>query len=413
MSQLTRYGFQDATLYTTASNSLVEIPALTTSWSDLVNAGFTAGDDVLVLIRYSHAGADTGVEFEAKIGFGSTFGGRTDVAGSIVEPDSASVERGWCLVWMDRRTLVANENIYISHRYVEPLAANSHIRDFSIIVLKLSDLKASDFLYADKTHSGSAPTTYDASGASVTIPQGGEDWLFVGQANWQINTGADTDIAYTRLEVGGVGRMEYNRPGADLLEVLPLGVFYVESGVAAGTVARVQFKNGTASTHDVDRTAIFALRLGAFTSHALNYNTTAITHSASDVPAEYAGFPTYDHDTTGGLLVFSQSIMDCTTQPPTPTDTKTVYGRIQIGGVDWPSALMFRGSVPAYRIDDRMPFTAMAVADQASGTLDIDADCTLDTGPIPSVDSDEHMLCVVTTELAAQAASVLLRRRRR
>jgi len=394
MAEITHLVKALAAEQTATSATYVEATNYTIAWSSLTTAGFAAGDDVIFLVKAPLGGNNTNLVVGFKVGFGTTYAGRTDVADSehLLEPKAGALNVKHEYVWMDRRTLVDMENVYFSIKsdmtdQVEP-------QDFVCIVLKLDDLDANDFLYDEKTHSGDAPADYNTAGASVTTNALG-DWWFIGSARWKIDsTGASF---FTAIQVDGADLMETQREGEDLdtPEALHPGVSAYSAGLASSKVARVRFKVQTANTNDVLRTAIFGLRLDAFVDHDGFQTTTAYTLSAIDTPVDFTtGLGSFGASQTGDFMMWAQTVQDIAEQ------TRRTYGRIQVDGADWPSTFD-RVAVPAFDDTDKTSLHLCNIGSITSGTVDVDFDVVEDIDVTPNYNSSPQMGIVFSMELAA------------
>ena len=263
----------------TTSITAVEHTPTTVTWAELVAAGFAAGDDVMIMVSGKLGSTNVSGIARCQVGFGSTFTGRVSEANSLNSIEVAVTQTanatGHTFFWLVRRTLVANENIYLA-KWSNSASYTCHV-DASVQVIRLGDMATNNYAYGTATHTGNAPTAYGTTGASITLPQAG-DWIIWGEGYWLDDS--TTANATQALLVGATNYAEIRRQGENVENSWSLGNVYYGT-IASGTVCRVQFKVGTANTHDCIESKIFALRLDQFAFHRGAYTTTATTLSST------------------------------------------------------------------------------------------------------------------------------------
>jgi len=392
MTALTTYNKTDVTQRTTTSTSAAEVTQYTVAWSDLTTAGFANGDDVIVLVRWSVGGASTTTNSLSDFRIGSTFAGATVQSSNRTEPDSSNAGRGAReFVWLDRITLATNDNFYIA--LSSAAAGTARADNFSILVLKLDDLAAGDFRYAEDTSSGDAPDYgSEADGASVTLPSGGgDDWLVIATADWLVDS--VTDAMRQQLSLGGTVAMINQWEGEDLAETWSIGSVGYLAAASASAVCKLQYAAEGGNTHDYTRSAIFALRMDAFEAHIGSQDGTDVNlPTTADVFVETN---TVDLvlSATRDVVYFAQSMFQVNHVQTSP------YSRVQenntdiIAWTDLGSGL--RGTT------DIVPQTRFAVASMTSGTKTIDEDSATDFANALFPVAVDHALVAFTTELAA------------
>lgn len=400
MSAITRLAKSDTTSRTQTSATLTEVPSWSVTWSDLTTAGFVNGDVVVVLCRITIGGSAVNATLRGQMQHGTSLdsGGAGKVVESewTIEPEDTSSIRGHHHAFVSKITLVTNQGFYFG--IAGDGTNDSRNNDFSILILKLGDLPADAWRFAEQTHSGDAPTAYDTSGASVTVPglASGNDWLLFANSSWLIDsTTADILMA---LSWSGTDYGEVHEEGEDVAEIRSYLTSRYVTGVTGDTTLRARYRVDTSTTHDCVRTAVFALRLSAFRDHDGVQATTVITHSVLDTYQECAGLPTYVHG-GGDLIVVAQSRTAAVGEA-----TKSMYGQLQIGGVDMIAGLGRNGGAKPHGTLDQLPWTYLGMSTVSTGTLDIDMDIAEDSDISPTYDADYHVLAVFSAELAAGAA---------
>ena len=140
MAEIVHFSKQDATIRTGAAGdtNAQEVTQYTVSWGNLTGAGFANGDDVLVLVKFNIGASSASNNAEATFGVGTTFAGRSVLATMRTESDDTNETRGAReQMWMDRRTLVTDENFYTSIRIIATSTPN--IEDFCFFIIKFND----------------------------------------------------------------------------------------------------------------------------------------------------------------------------------------------------------------------------------------------------------------------------------
>ena len=378
------------------ASSLAELTDYTIAWSDLTTAGLAAGDDVLILVAVKVWASNAATNTFFTVGFGTTFAGRVEEANSVSRSEPVATSAGDQYLWFDRRTLVTNENIYFRSENVG--GASCRYQNFRCLIVKLGDLTANDFVYAEAGHSGDAPTAYDTSGAGASIPQTG-DWLLVACSRWLVDSvTADMLLA---INDGSADISEVRTEGEDVDDQRVFGTWAYKAALASGTTVRARYRADTAASQDAATTKIFGLRLGAFEDHAGLQTADTITHSVLDTYQEFAGFGSYSLTTTGPFLVIGWPIHDYNTAS-TPEATKRPYGRIQIGGSDWPAVDNDRVSIGDNGANAIIAPLVMGYnASQSAATLDIDLDCAEDADIAPTYACDVQVAVAFSLTLAA------------
>jgi hypothetical protein len=390
---LTHFVKSDLTARTTISTTAEEQANYTIAWADLTAPGFADSDDVFILVAQKQRVNDANSNSRFAVGFGATYAGRVDDATSAqrAETTSTGAVTGEQYVWIDRRDLVANENIYFS---INVTGNTGTYEEFHCLILRLDDLTSNDFVYNEVSIAANAPDAYDTNGASVTVPLTG-DWLFIANARFLVDA-IDDDYMFLAIHNGTADVNEIKSDGEDLADERVLTTMAYQAAIASNTVVQARHRVTTAATHDIVTSKIFGLRLGAFLSASGTQNTTTITHSVVDTFQEFAGFGAYSHPATGPLLVMGWPIH------ATGAATQAPEGRIQIGGSDWPVAsansIAIRDNGTAARI---APFLLSYSATEAAGTKDIDLDTCEDQSVAAAHDSNAHVAVAISLTLAA------------
>lgn len=390
MATLTHYALSEAAQRTSTSASKVEVTQYTVAASTLTAAGFAAGNVVFVMVRLAVNGSSANAVFGCSVGRGSTYAGRTDFADSncAIESQSTTAARGHHYVWFKKYTLVSGENWYTS--IISDGTNTARLGDFSIVFLKLDDLNANDWRYDEQTHSGNAPTSYNTSGATVTLPGSPtSNWLVLSNVHWLIDD--VTSDLYHALSEGGSDVCEMHWEGEDIAEERSTLVAAYVASVAADRTERTRYRTDTAASHDVDNTKIFALRLNAFVNSSGVQSATSITHTVVDTYQECAGVPAHPITTTGDHMVFALSLGTFNEA------TKIQRMKIQKSNVDWPVTSFgdMHGAAP-HGAADTIPNVLFAVASVTAGTFDLDLDITEDVDVTPNYSSAYHTLVAVS-----------------
>lgn len=334
MANLTHYVKQvgnqgTATAYSTTSSTGAELTDFTVPWSDLTTAGFAAGDDVAVLVFCSLGANTTSNGGAFQVGFGSTWAGRSDAADSYarVEPPATSAP-GIQYRWLDRRTLVNNENIYFTGWFPGG-GQTAYYNYFRCVVLKLGDLTSSDFAYAEATHSGNAPSSFDTSGASISTPAAG-DWLFFAVTRWLMDSSTNNNSFVMAINDGtsDIAQQDYEGEDANNDEAC-VGTMAYKASFGSGVTVRVRYLAN--AVHDCVRTAIFGLRLDAFEDHWGTRTTNTVTHSVAGTYSTFASNSSYSKSSTGPFITFGSAIQTFSAFDNRPA------AKTQIAGSDWPS----------------------------------------------------------------------------
>jgi hypothetical protein len=390
MTELVHFVKQDNTERTSTSTTAAEVTQYTIAWSDLTTAGFAASDDIVIIVAAKVRNSNTNNYVKFQIGFGTTYAGRADVTDSFttLEPIANTADRGHQYLWMDRRTLVTSENIYFS-LWVNATTGTSD--GFTCLIFKLGTggLGANDFGYAEATHSGNAPASYDTAGASFSTPAAG-DWLLVGMTRWLIDSTSAS--SYTAISAGGSDYSEIQGVGGDTADELCVGTLAYRAGLGSGQTCRTRYK--ASSLNDCVATKIFGIRLDAFQDHWGAHTTNTITHSVAATYQEFAGNGSYSKSTTGNMLALALPIHT------TNENTKRPVGRIQLANADWD--VTDRNNVAAQDNGAAAQIGPIMAgyASVSSGTLDWDFDVAEQADISPTYNCDEQIAVVFSLALA-------------
>ena len=369
MAALVHFSKTDTTARTTNSATPAELTNYTILWSDLTTAGFAAGDNVVILVgvRVCDTGnANNNNTFA--VGFGTTAGGgfasRVEDTTSQ-QQNEASSNGGEQVLWVRKRVLVANENIYFSGSSLQA-SATCTFTGFSCLILNWDDLSASDKLYAEATHSGDSPTTY-TTGASTTTPAAGDWWLVATQRALIDSGTADLFLA---INDGAADVAEIRTEGEDTTDVRVIGTMTAKA-LGSGVTVSARYRTDTAASHDAQSTAIFGLRLNAFVNSWFAHTTNTITHSVAATPQNFATNSAFVLSNTGPLLVVGWPL-----HTPIAANQRP-YANIQINSADWPAALGSAGNAATSDngVAARIAPLAYGYATVTAGTLDIDLLC--------------------------------------
>jgi len=397
LAALVHFGRRDATQRTTTSSSAVEVTQHTVAWSDLTGAGFANGDEVLILVRAAMNIDNANGLLTYAAGRGTTFAGRTQWADSVstIEGQSTTATRGHHYGWLHKHTLVTNENIYLALTAVGG-TNTARVTDYSIIILKLTGLGADDYKYTETADSGDAPTSYDTGGASVTLPgSANSDWLVLSTAHWLIDS--TTADLLQAIDDNGADFAEVEWEGEDVAEERTILLSRFIASVAADRVIRARYRVDTATTHDVDMSKVFALRLNAFVDHSGVQSTATITHTATATYQEAATIASHPVTATGDHFIFAESVSDSYGEA-----TKNPFSRIQVAGADWPEAGMGDGGgAYGHGAADKHAVCQFGIASLTAGTTDVDWDLQEAVDVTPNYSHSYHTLVAFSMELVA------------
>ena len=390
MAALKHFFKSDVTERSTTSTGDNEVSNYTVTWADLTGAGFANGDDVIVLIKFNYGGNSAATNMTARFKQGSTFAGAANLTQLYrVEPDNATSGLGAReFLFLDRVTLATNDNFYLGIGTTSIEAAR--IEDWCFVILKLGDLAADDFRYAEA--GSNAVTASPQDGASVTLPSGGgDDWLVFGAVDWDVDS--TTNDHRLRLSLNGATSMEAQLEGEDAAEILGIGAIGYYPAAASSAVCKLTYDatSGTsAGTHL--RSAIFALRMEAFADHAGNQDADAVAMGGVVDTYVETNTVSLSLSAAGPVAFFASTIADITDTNHEP------YHRVQVDGADIVSGLGRRGHA-AYIGTDQLPLSSFGIASMSSGTRVIDVDSAEDR-TATAYNFDEHALVVFSLELA-------------
>lgn len=391
MAAITHYVKQDDTSRTTTGTSAAEETNYTVAWATLTGAGFANSDDVLVFVAVKMGNSANSNNTSFQVGFGTTYAGRTDVEDSLCRWECPGAGDRVQYTWIDRRTLVTGENIYFS---TWGTAGTSAYINFRLVVLKLGDLTANDFAYADATHTGDAPTSYGTTGAGISTPAAG-DWFFIAVTHWlEDSTSVDQFMA---INDGTSDISECNFSAEDTADEYQVGTYAYKEDFGAGITVRVRFK--AASVNDCTRTAIFGLRLDAFVDHWGAHTTNTITHTDQDILQTFASNASYSLTNNGPFIMFGWPIHGV------PSPNQLPYGVQNINGSRWPSAYS-----DAYITDNASdtslvgPLTMGYAAVVSAGSKNIVMQCAAATNTIATFDCVEQVAAAFSLMLVGGVA---------
>lgn len=399
MSALVHFCKTDSTLRTSLVQAYVEETNYTISWSNLTNAGFEAGDNAVIIVAVKTWTDNTNTTVNGfAVGFGTTYAGRTDDSTSVQIMESPSTTNGPQYMWMIKRALVVNENIYFSkHAYSTSQTASW--QEFVCLVINYDDMASGDKLYATATHSGNAPTSYNTNGAGAATGNAG-DWLIFATSSWLVD-GSSEDMILA-INDGSSDLAEVSSESEWSGEQRNIGTVLYAPSLGGSVTVRTRYKEaGATSPPDCVSTRIFGIRLDQFASHSGARTTNTITHSALDTYQEFATNNSYALAESGAFVVLGWPIHS------TNELSKQPYGRIQFDGSDWPAANTNRKAVQdngaAHRI---APFLFGYASNQGAATYDIDLDIAEDGDISPNYSCVEQIYAAFTFTLAGGSTPI-------
>ncbi len=402
MTTLTHFVKMDSAERTQSGTSAAEVTQYTIAWTDLTGAGFANNDDVIVLVGAKLRTDNASAYVRFQVGFGSTYAGRTDQADSYESYEALGVtaNRMYQYLWFDRRNLVTNENIYFSLWRGGGVGTNVGADDFWCVVLKLSELGANDWGYAEASHSGDAPASYDTSGASFSTGASG-DWLLFSFTHFLIDS--VTAHYFTAISAGGSDYAEVESEGEDGENEVNWGTLAYRAGLGSGQTCQTRYKVGTASTHDASATKIFGLRLDAFADHWGAHTTTSLPFNglSPDEYQEFAGNGALSLTATGYVIALGFPIVD------TEATTQTPYGRIQLNSSDFDTTDRNRAGVRdnGNVVQEAPLLFGYGSVSSGSGDWDFDIAEDVDTGT-GTYACNEQVAAVFTLALASNNYSI-------
>src|SRR5512139_1727924 len=394
MAALTHYVKYDFTQRTRTASSDTEETNYTINWSDLTGAGFANGDQVALIVICRHGANSVNGYSRFQVKVGSSFAGATVLPGALQNQESAlaSGENGHAYFFIDDYSLVTNDNIYFSS--YSNSSNQNRTDDFFCIVLKASTL-GTDYQYAETTPSGDAPTSY-TDGASITLPTAG-DWLIFGMTQWLAdNTSANNSM--TICKGASDDWIAVSAESEDTQDTMNLGCLVYRPSAAADETWKVRYRTSSATNaHDCVKTKIMAIRLDAFKDHWGTNSANTITHTVLDTYSECAGKSDYTPTVTGNVLAISML------RHTYALATHQVYGRIQVGGSDWPAAGVGRASLcvngPATAMQG-LPLFGYASLN-ASTAYDFDFDAAEDYSVATTYSCNNQQAVIFSLELAS------------
>lgn len=397
MAALVHFSKIDTTARTTSSTTAVELTNYTILWSDLTTAGFAAGDNVVILlgVRVTDT-SNTNSNNLLQVGFGTTYAGRVDDT-TASQRNEGSSNAGEQVLWVRKRVLVSNEDIYFSG---SSTAGTATFTGFNCLILNWDDLPSTDKLYAEITnHSGDSPTTY-TTGASTTTPAAGDWWLVATQRALIDSLTADLFLA---IHDGTADVAEIRTEGEDTGDVRVIGTMAAKA-LGSGVTVSARYRTDTSATHDAQSTAIFGLRLDAFADNWFAHTTNTVTHTVSVTPQNFATNAAFGLSATGPMVVIGWPIHAVTAANHRP------YGKIQIDSADWPAAF---GSAQNAATSDNGTSSRVAplvygYGSVAAGTLDIDVQCAANITVSPNYSCVEQVAVAFSLELASGVVDATL-----
>ena len=398
MGVLTHYVKQDFTVRSRTASVDTEETNYTIPWATLTGAGFANGDQVAIIVTVRQGSSNVAGNSIFNIKIGSTFAGAVECPGGYQRIESAlnSTDSGHAYLLVDDYTLVTNDNIYFSS-YTTSTYTN-RVDDFTCIVFKTADLTSTNYKYAEWAGDVAATVT-EADGVSVTLGSG--DWLILAAMKWEDDSISAN--AFMGIKVGGVEVQRVSLQGEDTADIFHTGAMVYAPGVAADTIAKSTYWVSADGTHDVTNIKIMAIRLDAFRNYWGVHSTNTVTHSVLDTYSEVAGNGAYTPDVTGAnlALCFPKHVYGQATHAP--------YGRIQVGGADWPSAGVGRTSVivngPATA--HQAPMLAGYGSLTATTAYDFDFDAAEDADISPTYNCTQQDAVIFSLELATAGVEVL------
>lgn len=322
----------DGTTRTAAAAA--ELTAYTITWANLTTAGFVAGDNALIIVGVKQWGSSAAGSNTFAVGFGTTYAGRTEDTTSIQIAEAPGTAAGEQYLWVKRRALVTNQNIYFRGQASTGTASYD---EFVCFILNYDDIPTNDKLYAEATHSGNAPTTYGTAGAGVATPAAG-DWWIVASSKWLVD-GIAEDM-FLAINDGTADVAEVSTESENATNERVIGTMAYRAGLGSGVTVRARYREtGATAPPDINATSIFGLRLNTFADYWGWHANNTVTHTALDTFQSVGNQPTYVLNNTGPFVVFGWPI-HLTTE-----GTKRPYGRIQINNVDWLTATTNRSSI--------------------------------------------------------------------
>lgn len=364
MAELTHLYKPDRVIRT--KNSTAEITEWKIDWTDLTGAGFAAGDKIFIWVQFTFNNESTSQESEIEMRQGTSYALGTKLFSTRVEGNSSvpPTDRQQGCSWIDEITLTNGDDWYFG--VVAKTGGDyTNYGNFTVWVFKTADLGANDYKYAENVPTDPSPSTYNTDGPSITIPADGT-YLIVGHAQWLL--GASSSDVFAALDIAGTTRWELNRQREDSDEVFQMSPVW--AGVLnEDDVVQLLYKTEDAG-HDCDRAAIMVLRLDAFEDFSISVDDAlpSLSHSSSDTFQEFGGFSAFNPSQTGNVFVLGATKHTLSASADMP------YGRLQVGGADWPDGNQWDASYAGHAADCITSMAMFAVASMTTGAKDIDCD---------------------------------------
>ena len=328
-----------------------------------------------------------------RVGFGTTYAGKVDDAtASFTDQSPTTGGKAQQYLWVRKRTLVTNENIYFTG---EAASVTARYNEFRCLILNYDDLDAGDKLYAEATHGGSAPTTYDTNGAGAATPSAG-DWLICAAAHF--DSGDSTSDMLLAINDGSADIAETNSEVEVSSTVRPLGTFAYKASLGSGVTVRARFRCNLGTVAPlILTTTIFGIRLNAFADHWGAHTNNSVTNSVLDAWTTCANNTSYALGTTGPFVVLGWPLHSITNSGCHPKTRISLDG----GSTEWPTTAANGHSIADNGSAQRIaPLAYGYAASQSAATLNIAVQCAEEDVVSPAPVCVEQVAVAFSLELA-------------
>lgn len=362
-----------------------EISGLTIPWASLTAEGFGAGDDVLLIVSGAANSNFTG-EWQSITSFMATsYGAGNKFTDFIYYYTSGTGAReGHPFRFMRRRTLSANENIYLG--WMGGAAYEGRIKNYTVILLSLDDIGTDHFRWAETFYDDAQMAgSYGASGGpQITIPAWpagiiGRADCNVGQVQWP--------VCHARLECsssGNVGEIVtgWNSSNAGV-HAYAMDRYINSPGE---TIKLAQYNSGTTGAK-LWYSQLFAVNLARFQNRsAVQVSPGTNLTNGNDTWPSRTSAPDLQFSAPGPGLGFVYGIIDCRGEnTKEPALSYALDGTDSDGGGtgnNFHTTLFPQGNNSNSLFPANKQFS-LTIGDTAAKTFEVLASETEDTSPAP------------------------------
>lgn len=320
----------------------------------------------------------------------------TEAAGSEVVAEPRQSDPSETYFYMQKHTTSAGDTEVVQFQMKTTSPDTMTADSIVLFAMKLDDLKASDWAFTEDDDTGglTAHTTTLADFASITFtPQKvNDDWLIIGNGSVDCNDVATSFEELINFDSGTevVPRLLHEPEDPD--ELLSWVLQRVFTLSAASHTFKIQSRDDTGPTNDHIRSAIFALRLNAFSQYSFDWNATEFVMGGT-VYEEMNDLAFTPRVASQNWVVFAGIVFDV------PASGGGSY-RVQLGGADIPAGFGDNKAVQRVDVTDLRSCGGVHFLGSLTATVqDLDIDVK-----VPSTLNDPHdrSFAVFSMELAIQ-----------